>query len=58
MQVDASVRRFGESLSDDRLAAIVDNGGVDLAPGEAAKIAAELLARRAASHQHGSNNHA
>lgn len=41
-------RAPGQSASNDRLAAIVDSGGTDLQPGEAARIAAELLARRAA----------
>lgn len=48
---EGAERRPGESVSDDRLAAIIDTGGVELAPGEAAKIAAELLARRAADRQ-------
>jgi hypothetical protein len=46
-----SGRRFGESLSDDELAAIIDTGGVYALAGDVARIAAELLARRAPDRQ-------
>jgi hypothetical protein len=48
---DPAQRQPGESLSDDRLAAIVDSGGEAMTDGEAASIAAELLARRAGDRQ-------
>lgn len=47
----SSLRRLGESVSDDRLAVVIDNGGANISPHEVAAIASELLARRAGSRQ-------
>lgn len=41
-----SKRRFGEALTDDQLAQIVDTGGAGVPCWHVASIAAELLARR------------
>ena len=50
---DPNVRRFGESVTDDELATIVDTGGANVFEGDVARIAAELLARRAGSSSRG-----
>jgi hypothetical protein len=42
-----NARKFGETLTDDQLATIVDTGGANVFEGDVARIAAELLARRA-----------